>query len=144
MTMDIQEIMALLPHRYPFLYVDRILELEPGERALARKCVSVNEPYFQGHFPGNPILPGVVVTEAFAQVAGVVALSSAPDRANEGVALLGLDKVRFRKPIRPGDVMEIEVTKDHERKDVWRFRCEARVDGQKVAEGMLTATVGAV
>ena len=66
-TMDIREIMALLPHRYPFLYVDRILELEPGERALARKCVSANEPYFQGHFPGNPILPGVIVTEAFAQ-----------------------------------------------------------------------------
>lgn len=144
MTMDIQEIMALLPHRYPFLYIDRILELEPGTRGLARKCVSVNEPFFQGHFPGNPILPGVVVTEAFAQVAGVVALSSDPERANEGVALLGLDKVRFRKPIRPGDVLEIEVIKDAERRDVWRFRCEARVDGQKVAQGMLTATVGAI
>lgn len=144
MTMDIQEIMALLPHRYPFLYIDRILELEPGVRGLARKCVSANEPFFQGHFPGNPILPGVVVTEAFAQVAGVVALSSDPERANEGVALLGLDKVRFRKPIRPGDVLEIEVTKDAERRDVWRFSCEARVDGQKVAQGMLTATVGAV
>lgn len=142
--MDIQEILALLPHRYPFLLIDRILEIEPGERAVARKCVSVNEPFFQGHFPETPILPGVLLTEAFAQVAGVVALSAHPERADEGVALVGLDKVRFRKPVRPGDVLELHVAVEAKRRDIWRFECHATVDGEKVAEGRLTATVGAI
>ena len=99
--MDIDQIMQLLPHRYPFLMIDRVEEVEPGERAVAIKCVSVNEPQFQGHFPQTPIMPGVLITEAFAQTAGIVALSAHDDMAGKTVFLLGLDKVRFRKPVRP-------------------------------------------
>ena len=101
--MDIDQIMTLLPHRYPFLMIDRVEEVEPGERAVAVKCVTVNEPHFQGHFPQTPIMPGVLITEAFAQTAGIVALSAHDDLAGKTVFLLGLDKVRFRKPVRPGD-----------------------------------------
>ena len=105
--MDIDEIMQILPHRYPFLMIDRVEEVEPGERAVAVKCVTVNEPHFQGHFPQTPIMPGVLIAEAFAQTAGIVALSAHEDLAGKTVFLLGLDKVRFRKPVRPGDRLVI-------------------------------------
>ena len=139
--MDIEQIMALLPHRYPFLMIDRIVELERGVRAVAVKCVTINEPHFQGHFPAQPIMPGVLLTEAFAQTAGVVALSAHTDLAGMAVYLLGLDKVRFRKPVRPGDRVLITATKASERRGIWKFDVVAMVDGVKVADGSVMATV---
>lgn len=140
-ALDIQAILKTLPHRFPFVMVDRVLELEPGQSAHAIKCVSINEPFFQGHFPEQPILPGVLISEAFAQVAGVVALSAHPDMVGRGVFLMGLDKMRFRKPVRPGDVLHLYVEKDFEKRSIWSFKCRAEVDGQKVADGRVMATV---
>lgn len=139
--MDIQELLTLLPHRYPFLMIDRVLECEPGQRVVAVKCVSVNEPHFQGHFPGQPIFPGVLLTEAFAQVAGIVALTGRPEHRGKAVLLLGLDGVRFRRPITPGDRVVITVVKIFEKRGIWKFDARAEVDGQRVAEGELMATV---
>lgn len=138
---DVQGILALLPHRYPFLLVDRVTELEPGVRAVAIKCVSVNEPQFQGHFPGQPIMPGVLIAEAFAQVAGVVALTVLPDCVGKTVYLLGMDGLRFRKPVVPGDRLVITVEKSYEKRGIWKFTAKAEVEGVKVAEGEVMATV---
>ena len=139
--MDIDQIMELLPHRYPFLMIDRVEEVEPGERAVAVKCVTVNEPHFQGHFPQTPIMPGVLITEAFAQTAGIVALSAHEDLAGKTVFLLGLDKVRFRKPVRPGDRLLITAEKQAVSRGIWTFKVVATVDGVKVADGGVMATV---
>ncbi len=139
--MDIDQIMSLLPHRFPFLMIDRVESVEPGVSATAIKCVSVNEPQFQGHFPSTPVLPGVLICEAFAQTAGIVALSANEDMAGRTVYLLGLDKVRFRKPVRPGDRLEIRAEKESEVRGIWKFRVAATVDGVKVADGGVMATV---
>ena len=139
--MDIDEIMQLLPHRFPFLMIDRVEEVEPGERAVAVKCVTVNEPHFQGHFPQTPIMPGVLIAEAFAQTAGIVALSAHEDLAGKAVFLLGLDKVRFRKPVRPGDRLIITAEKQAVSRGIWTFKVVATVDGVKVADGGVMATV---
>ena len=139
--MDIDQIMTLLPHRYPFLMIDRVEEVEPGERAVAVKCVTVNEPHFQGHFPQTPIMPGVLITEAFAQTAGIVALSAHDDLAGKTVFLLGLDKVRFRKPVRPGDRLLITAEMHGVSRGIWTFKVVATVDGVKVADGGVMATV---
>ena len=139
--MDIDQIMKLLPHRYPFLMIDRVEEVEPGERAVAVKCVTVNEPHFQGHFPQTPIMPGVLITEAFAQTAGIVALSAHDDLAGKTVLLLGLDKVRFRKPVRPGDRLLITAEKQGVSRGNCTFKVVATVDGVKVADGGVMATV---
>ncbi len=139
--MDIDKIMELLPHRYPFLMIDRVEEVDPGVRAVAVKCVTVNEPQFQGHFPATPIMPGVLICEAFAQTAGIVALSAHEDLAGRTVYLLGLDKVRFRKPVRPGDRILITAEKESERRGIWNFKLVATVDGVKVADGGVMATV---
>ena len=138
---DIDKIMELLPHRYPFLMIDRVEEVDPGIRAVAVKCVTVNEPHFQGHFPSMPIMPGVLLCEAFAQTAGIVALSAHTDLAGRAVYLLGLDKVRFRKPVRPGDRVVITAEKESERRGIWNFKVVATVDGVKVADGGVMATV---
>lgn len=140
-AMRIQEILNLLPHRYPFVMVDRLLSIEPGVQALAVKCVSVNEPFFQGHFPGRPIMPGVLIIEAFAQTAALVALTAHPDYRDKAVYLMGTDKVRFRQPVTPGDRLLIEVKTRFQRRGVWQFDCEARVDGRRVADGGLLATI---
>ena len=140
-AIDIHGILDLLPHRYPFLMIDRVTEVEPGKRAVAIKCVSINEPYFQGHFPGLPIMPGVLITEAFAQVAGIVALTANPDFKGKAVFLMGLDGIRFRKPVTPGDRLLLTVEKSYEKRGVWKFQCRAEVDGKRVAEGEVTATV---
>ena len=139
--MDIDEIMQILPHRFPFLMIDRVEEVEPGERAVAVKCVTVNEPHFQGHFPQTPIMPGVLIAEAFAQTAGIVALSAHEDLAGKAVFLLGLDKVRFRKPVRPGDRLIITAEKQAVSRGIWTFKVVATVDGVKVADGGVMATV---
>jgi UDP-3-O-[3-hydroxymyristoyl] glucosamine N-acyltransferase len=140
-VIEARQILDLLPHRYPFLMIDRVLECEPGVRAVAVKCVSINEPQFQGHFPGRPILPGVLLVEAFAQVAGIVALTAHPDHAGKAVYLLGLDSIRFRKPVLPGDRVIITCEKVFERRGVWKFAARADVDGKKVADGQVMATV---
>ena len=134
-------LLAMLPHRYPFLLIDRVVEVERGERVVALKCVSVNEPFFQGHFPDLKVMPGVLICEAFAQASALIALSEHPEYTAKAFYLMGLNKVRFKRPVVPGDRMRVEAVKRFVRRGVWRFDCRAEVDGQLVARGELTATV---
>ncbi|HAG50871.1 MAG: 3-hydroxyacyl-[acyl-carrier-protein] dehydratase FabZ [Deltaproteobacteria bacterium GWC2_42_51] len=137
---DINEILKILPHRYPFLLVDKVVEFEAGKKAKGIKNVTINEPFFQGHFPNHPIMPGVLIIEAMAQVGGILAFKSA-NVANKAVYFMGIDKARFRKPVLPGDKLELvlEVTKN--RGSIWAFKGEAYVDGSLVAEAGLMATI---
>ena len=140
---DIQAIMKFLPHRYPFILVDRILDLAPGEKITAIKNVTINEPFFQGHFPTFPIMPGVLIVEAMAQAAGILALESMPAEKRGGpVFFMGLDKVKFRKPVVPGDqlVFEVEIIKF--RSKVVKASGKAFVSKTVVAEAELMATLG--
>ena len=142
-TLSIDEIQRLLPHRYPFLLVDRIISLELGKSVVGVKNVSVNEPFFQGHFPGRPIMPGVLIAEAMAQVGGILALLSVPEnQGNSSLFLLGLDKMRFRQPVVPGDQLRIEVESLRGGKKFWKMKARAFVDQTLVAEGELMAAVG--
>lgn len=141
MTLSAQEIQAIIPHRYPFLLVDRILELEPGARAVGLKNVTVNEPFFQGHFPGQPIMPGVLIVEALAQV-GAVALLSLPQNRGRIVFFAGIDGFRFRKPVVPGDTLRLEVSLTKQRGPVGKGTARAQVEGVTVAEGELTFALG--
>src|SRR5215472_1612123 len=109
MTFDIQEILEILPHRYPFLLIDRIVEFEPSRRLVAIKNVTINEPFFQGHFPGYPIMPGVLVVEAMAQAGGIIMMHEIPDRNDRLVVFTGIEKAKFRRPVTPGDQLRIEV-----------------------------------
>jgi 3-hydroxyacyl-[acyl-carrier-protein] dehydratase len=136
MPLDIQEINALLPHRYPVLLVDRVLELVPGERCRAQKNVSVNEPYFAGHFPGRPTMPGVLILESLAQTGALILLSLEGNR-NRVPYLAGAEKVRFKKPVLPGDVLINEVRVLWHRGKFGRIECKATVDGEVVAEAEL-------
>ena len=140
-AMDVNEILALLPHRYPFLMIDRVLECEPGVRVVAIKNVSANEPCFQGHFPGYPVFPGVLLVEAIALAAGIVAMTANPDMKQRLVYLTGLDGFRFRRPITPGDQVRITVVKLAEKRAIWKFAARAEVGGVHVAEGEVMATV---
>ena len=137
---DINEILKILPHRYPFLLVDKVVEFEAGKKAKGIKNVTINEPFFQVHFPNHPIMPGVLIIEAMAQVGGILAFKSA-NVANKAVYFMGIDKARFRKPVLPGDKLELvlEVTKN--RGSIWAFKGEAYVDGSLVAEAGLMATI---
>lgn len=139
--MNIQEIQRILPHRYPFLMLDRVLEVTPGERVVALKNVSINEPYFQGHFPGAPVMPGVMLVEAIAQACGIIALTANPDYHDKVVYLCALDGFRFRKPVVPGDQVRFTVEKVAEKRAIWKFSARAEVDGKLVAEGEVMATV---
>lgn len=138
--MNIDEIQRVLPHRYPMLLVDRILSLEPGKRAVGLKNVTINESFFAGHFPGHPVMPGVLLIESMAQVGGVPLLSL---RGNEGklVYLVGLDKVRFRKPVVPGDSVITEVEQLGQRGNFGKVKAVARVDGEIVAECVMLYTL---
>lgn len=136
---DIREIQNVLPHRYPFLLVDRILELDKGTKAVGIKNVTVNEPFFMGHFPGNPIMPGVLIVEALAQLAGLLAFLSGVQ--GDAVYFMSIEKAKFRKPVVPGDQLRLEITTLHQRANVWKFSGNARVDEKIVAEAEFTAMV---
>ena len=135
--MDIMGIQKMIPHRYPFLMVDRIVEMEPNVRAVGIKNVTVNEPFFQGHFPGNPIMPGVLIVEAMAQVAGVLAFSSGMQGSS--VYFMSIEKAKFRKPVVPGDQIKLEIKVLQQRGNVWRFSGLALVDEKVVSESEFTA-----
>ena len=139
---DVKEIMQILPHRYPFLLVDRIESLKEGEEIVGIKNVSINEPFFVGHFPGNPIMPGVLIIEAMAQVGGVLAFHSSPKEwAGSLVYFMGIDKVRFRKPVVPGDQLWLKLTTIRQKQKVFKMRGEAYVDDTLVAEAELMAAI---
>lgn len=134
--MNIQQILRYLPHRYPFLLVDRVIECEPGKHLVAIKNVSYNEPFFQGHFPGQPIMPGVLILEALAQATGLLASESAPAEIgakNLIYYLVGLDKVRFKRPVVPGDQLRLAVRYLRHKRNIWAFAGEASVEGEFVA-----------
>jgi 3-hydroxyacyl-[acyl-carrier-protein] dehydratase len=136
---DIKGIQNLIPHRYPFLMVDRIIEIEPNKRALGIKNVTINEPFFQGHFPGNPIMPGVLIIEAMAQIAGVLAFSSGI--SGDSVYFMSIEKAKFRKPVLPGDRLNMEIKVLQQRGNVWRFSGIATVDEKVTSETEFTAMV---
>lgn len=137
---DINEIMSILPHRYPFLMIDKVTELEKGVRIKGIKNVTINEPFFVGHFPSRPVMPGVLIVEAMAQVGGILAFKSA-DVSDKLVYFMGIDKAKFRRPVVPGDTVEFELTVTKQRGAIWAFKGEAFVEGAKVAEAELLATI---
>jgi 3-hydroxyacyl-[acyl-carrier-protein] dehydratase len=137
---EIDEILKLLPHSYPFLLVDRIVEIEPEKRIVGIKNVTFNEPFFPGHFPGKPVMPGVLIIEAMAQTAGILAFKSYPG-IKGNVLFIGIDNARFRKPVIPGDQLRMEMTLIKHRREIWLFEGEASVDGKTVAEARIMATL---
>ncbi len=141
LCLDSTEIQAILPHRYPFLLVDRIEELEIGKRVIGIKNVTVNEPFFQGHFPGRPIMPGVLIIEAMAQVGGVLAFKSANQSGAKLVYFMGIDKAKFRRPVVPGDRLRFVVDVLRARHPYWKMRGEAYVEDSLVCEAELMAMV---
>ena len=137
-SLQVQEIMALLPHRYPFLLIDRVLDYIPGESLTALKNVTINEPIFTGHFPGMPIFPGVLILEALAQATGILGFKTVTERSdNELYLFAAIDDARFKKPVVPGDTMILEVKFLKERRNMWKFYGEAKVDGVIVCSAEL-------
>ncbi len=140
--LEIERILQILPHRYPFVMVDRVTSITPHESIRGHKCVSMNEPWFLGHFPSRPIMPGVLILEALAQIGGILAYASEPfDASNSLMYFLGIDKAKFRRPVIPGDKLDLEVSVIHHRTNVWKLHGEASVDGTLCAQGELLASV---
>jgi len=140
--MDIQEIQQLLPHRYPFLLVDRVVEIVPGQKITAYKNVTMNEPFFNGHFPGHPVMPGVLILEALAQASAILAYKTSQlDPARSLSYLMGVDGARFRKPVVPGDRLQLNIEVIRHKGGIWKTKGTATVEGVKVAEGEFLATV---
>lgn len=140
--LDIHKILQVLPHRHPMVMVDRVTEVSPREHIRGHKCVSFNEPWFTGHFPGRPILPGVMILEALAQLSGILAYASEPfDPTAHLMFFLGIDKAKFRKPVVPGDRLDLYCEVIHHRTNVWKLRGEASVDGALCAQGELLASI---
>ncbi len=137
MSVDIRRILEILPHRYPFLLVDRIVEMEPRQRIVGIKNVTINEPFFQGHFPGNPVMPGVLILEAMGQVAAVLFLAEEEMTAGHFVYFAGADKIRFRRPVVPGDQLRCEVEVLRVRRKSCKVQARATVDGELAAEATL-------
>ena len=137
-----QEIIQTIPHRYPFLMVDRVEKIVPGESAVGFKNVTVNEYFFQGHFPDHPIMPGVLIVEALAQTAGILVCYSMNLRNQRRVYFMSIEEARFRRPVVPGDALELRVQKIQNRKTIWKFKGEALVKGVVHAEAVCTAMVG--
>jgi 3-hydroxyacyl-[acyl-carrier-protein] dehydratase len=139
-VMDVNAIEQILPHRYPFLLVDRVLSMEPMKKLVAVKCVTVNEPFFTGHFPGHPVMPGVLILEALAQAAGLLAKGSMLEEPGDKVTyLMAIDNARFRKPVVPGDRIELHVEVVKRKGDIWKEKGVAKVDGEVVAEAEFMA-----
>ncbi|MCR4267306.1 3-hydroxyacyl-ACP dehydratase FabZ [Nitratireductor sp. ZSWI3] len=138
-SLDILDLMRLLPHRYPFLLVDKIIEIDGDRSAIGIKNVTANEPHFTGHFPTQPVMPGVLIVEAMAQTAGAICIRNAGDESPSLVYFMTIDGAKFRKPVVPGDRLEIHVKKVKQRGSIWKFDCEAKVDGGKVAEATISA-----
>jgi 3-hydroxyacyl-[acyl-carrier-protein] dehydratase len=140
--LDIERILSILPHRWPFVLVDRVTDVVPHESIRGHKCVSMNEPWFLGHFPRHPIMPGVLVIEALAQIGGILAYASEPfDESTSLLYFLGIDKAKFRRTVEPGDKLDLYAEVLHRRSNVWRMKGEARVDGVLAAEAELLASV---
>lgn len=141
-TADVLRIMEMIPHRYPFLLVDKIVDIRRDESCIGIKNVSINEAHFQGHFPRQPVMPGVLIIEAMAQTAAVLVVETlGPDSAGKLVYFMSVDNARFRKPVFPGDQLHIHVAKERNRGPVWKFRGEAKVDGALVAEATFAAMI---
>jgi 3-hydroxyacyl-[acyl-carrier-protein] dehydratase len=139
--LDVREIMKHLPHRYPFLLIDRVLEIERNASIAAIKNVTMNEQFFQGHFPGEPIMPGVLIVEAMAQAAGILAIASRGEK-NSAVYFMSIEGAKFRKPVVPGDQLRFEIKVLRERGPVWKVAALAKVDDKVVSEAELTAMLG--
>jgi 3-hydroxyacyl-[acyl-carrier-protein] dehydratase len=141
-SIDIDRILQILPHRWPFVLVDRVTDVRPGDRIFGHKCVTMAEPWFQGHFPLRPIMPGVLIVEALAQIGGILAYATEPfDASSSLMYFLGIDKAKFRRPVTPGDRLDLEVSVTHPRTNVWKFRGEASVEGTLCASAELLASV---
>jgi beta-hydroxyacyl-ACP dehydratase FabZ len=139
--MDIGRILDVIPHRYPFLLVDRIIEVEGTRRIVGIKNVTINEPFFQGHFPGHPIMPGVLIIEAMAQCGGVLLMNMVDDPSGKLVYFIGIDDAKFRRPVRPGDTLRFELTLEKLKGRICRMKGLAFVDGQLAAEAVLTSSI---
>ncbi len=139
---DVQRIMAMIPHRHPFLMIDKVIDVVANEQATGIKNVSINEPYFQGHFPARPVMPGVLIIEAMAQTAAVLVVHSlGPAAEGKLVYFMSVDNARFRRPVFPGDVLHVRVTKQRHRGNVWKFEGRAEVRGQLMAEAVFAAMI---
>ena len=141
-VIDIKRIMEMIPHRYPFLLIDRLVDVIVNESAVGIKNVTASEPHFQGHFPGHPVMPGVLIIEAMAQTAAVLVVETlGPSAEGKLVYFMSVDSARFRKPVGPGDCLRIHVFKERSRGNVWKFRSEVKVDGVLVAEATFAAMI---
>ena len=141
-AIGIEQIMKMIPHRYPFLLVDRVQDVVPGESAVGVKNVTINEPFFPGHFPEKPVMPGVLIIESMAQTCAILVVETLGEGAQgKLVYFMSIDECRFRKPVGPGDVIHIHVKKDRSRGNVWRFQCDAKVGETLVAEALVTAMI---
>jgi 3-hydroxyacyl-[acyl-carrier-protein] dehydratase len=141
-SLDIRRIQELLPHRYPFLMIDRVINVDGDNSGVGIKNVTINEPHFTGHFPGRPVMPGVLIVEGMVQTAGAICAEAMGGERPPVVYFMTIDEAKFRKPVLPGDVLEYHVKKLKQRRNIWRFQAEARVDGALVAEAIVSAMLG--